>query len=239
VRVIEDFQGADAPPPAGGVPNDTVKMSSLPVMERVKSEPKLPPVDSQPIPANERVKEANGRVRRMITEERNLAAGGRRRLQMAGIAMGIALLAVAAMLKFSPETLWIFKPTTPLKPLPNYTGKDKPLDPNKFKDVAPKPKDKDKEKDKETAPPPRPEVLAADCYQAPPKKGSGLLTIISKRALRVEIDGDKVCQAPVFQLAVAPGRRKIVLTDLKTGQKQEQMLPIAAGTQAKLEAMFK
>lgn len=239
VRVIEDFQGADdaAAPVGGGVPNDTVKMASLPVMERVKSksEPKLSPFESQPIPPSERVKEANGRVRRLLTEEKNLRAIGRRRLQMAGIAMGIALLAVAALLKFSPETLWVFKPNTPVRPLPAFTGKDKPIDPNKFKD-PPKPKDKEKES---APPPPRPEVAAADCYQAPARKGSGLLTVISKRSLRVEIDGDKVCQSPIVQLPVAPGRRKVVLTDLKTGQKQEQMLPIQAGTQAKLEAMFK
>jgi hypothetical protein len=124
-----------------------------------------------------------------------------------------------------------------VKPLPNFTGNQRPIDPNKFKDPAPK---KEKEKEKEvTSPPPRPEVLAADCYQPPPKKGSGLLTIVSSRALRVEIDGERVCQSPVFQLPVAPGRHKVVYSDLKTGQKQEQMLPIAAGKQSKLEAMFK
>ncbi len=229
VRVIEDFAAmespADAPQP---LPNDTLKMPSKPVLDAARAAPPAPalsPFDSQPIPKDERVVEPDGRVRRMITQERSLASTRRRQLQMLGVAIGIGMLGVAALLTFRPQTILLFKPAPPPRPLPtvNPTRNEPRHEVQRPPRELPKPP---------LAPP-------ETCYQPPARKGAGVLTVVTKRPLRVEIDGDKVCQPSFDKVLVAPGRRKIVITDLKTGLKQEQTVPVAAGAHFKLEAFVR
>ena len=85
---------------------------------------------------------------------------------------------------------------------------------------------------------PPPPVLGPSCYTPPPKKGAALLTVSSKRPVRVELDGERIC-TPVVGVPVSPGSHKLTMIDLKSGAREEQTQRFVAGAKQKVEAFLK
>lgn len=230
VRVMEDF---DAKPQT----NDTIESAQLPA---AVSAPKLKPVrsalitapdayamtpaDSQPMGAL-KVRDADGKMRRMITEERTIEAARKQRAKMTALAGTFALVGLVIF----ATAFWMrrngFLPGE--KPQPKIV---RPL-PKPVTDPKPVPK-------------PAPEVMKAptpapapNCYDPPPKKGAGFLTVVKKGAVKVELDGELLCD--LDKVAVKPGQHKLTVTDVKTGNKEDQKIKITAGANTKFEAFLK
>ncbi|MFO0596257.1 MAG: protein kinase [Myxococcaceae bacterium] len=117
---------------------------------------------------------------------------------------------------------------------------DKPDRPQDL-DPAPKPDKPDK-----VDPPPKPKVdkpdkpdkpkQAADCYDAPKGK-TAFLTVESQSAVRVEIDGKRVC-VNATKVPVTAGSHKVTVVEPKTKQEYASTNRFEAGKVVKLMPVF-
>ena len=233
VRMMEDFE---QPSPS----NDTqesaqlVVPAPLPLPKKSSRSPvamttdadayAASPAESQPL--NEaKVRDADGKMRRMITEERSLEASRNQRVKMTILAatfalIGLVIFAAAFWMRSNgylpggaeraTRTPVVLKPSPPEQPNP------RPIE-------IPRP-----------SPTPAPKV---DCYDPPPKKGAGMLTVTKKGSVKVELDGELLCD--LDKVAVKPGPHKLTVTDLKTGVPQTTPFKAAAGATFKFEAISK
>lgn len=90
-------------------------------------------------------------------------------------------------------------------------------------------------------PPPRPAPAAdSTIYDSPPaKRSAGFLTITADAAAVVYIDGRRVKQKPpLTDYPVAPGMRKVVVEQIRTGQKHTEFVSIGRGRSATVNAIF-
>lgn len=183
------------------------------------------PAESQPL-AQQQVRDSDGKLRRMITEERNIEAARKQRAKMMVLA---ATFLVIGLVIFA-SAFWMRRngllpggeppPSKFARPLP-------PVPPPRPVDPRPPPKVADPVK-----PPPVP--ARVPCYDPPPKKGAALLTVVTKKgAYRFELDGEALCD--LDKVPVKPGAHKLTFTDLKTGQKNVQPLKLAPGANFKFD----
>jgi eukaryotic-like serine/threonine-protein kinase len=181
----------------------------------------MTPADSQPI-GEVRIRDEDGKLRRMITEERTLEAARKQRAKMTALA---GMFALVGLIIFA-AAFWMRangylpggapKPQRPIPQLP------KPVEPR----PAPK-----------GAEPVVPVAPKVECYAPPPKKGAALLTIVKKGAVKVELDGELLCD--LDKVPVKPGMHKVTITDLKSGLKEDQKIKLNPGANTKLEAFLK
>ena len=225
VRVMEDFAKVNdtqetIEPPEPAPPKAKPARLPLPTDPEAASYA-MTPADSQPM--NQLlVKEANGKMRRMITEERSLEAARRQRVKMTALAGTFALI---GLLIFA-AAFWMrrngYLPGDPPKvtrPLPARL-EPRPPPPRPIEAVKP--------------PPPAPKV---ECYDPPPKKGAGFLTVTKKAPVKVELDGELLCDHD--KVAVKPGFHRVTITDLKTGLKEDQRIKFTPGANTRLEGFVK
>jgi hypothetical protein len=76
----------------------------------------------------------------------------------------------------------------------------------------------------------------SDCYQ-PPKAPVAFISVQSKRPVRVDIDGVKVCGS-LAKLAVVPGKHRVRIVDSKTEQEYVSVTTFEAGKLFKLVPTF-
>jgi hypothetical protein len=113
---------------------------------------------------------------------------------------------------------------------------EKAFDPNpNLKDPPPKKPDPPPHKD---PPPPPPVKKNPDCYDASPDGKVGYLTVAAATAVRVDVDGKRVC-VNATKLPMTVGPHKIKITDTKTKQEDASSIRIEAGKIVKLTPVFK
>ena len=114
--------------------------------------------------------------------------------------------------KLHPEKAFV--PPPPVKPGTEKPVTEKPPEPGTTKPAQP-----------------------ADCYTAPKGKNA-TLTVSASRAVRVEIDGQRVCGS-LAKVAVEPGNRKVRVVDTKTKQEYVATTRFQSGKAVKLMPTFK
>lgn len=212
VRVIEDFQALEKKPDerhpnqdSGPIPiGDKVRpvlptsqMATYPEEEKPQK-PLFPPVPSAPP--------------RVVTEEKLIRAQAAERRKIALWAVAIAGLGAGAfyfaLLKNEGRVLPAWRPLPGNAP----TVKAPPFRPD-LRAKDPKEPKEPKEPRETTRPAPKdPEPGGKDgCYDAPPRKKSGLLTVSTQRGMSVRVDGVKICGADVTRVPVEPGKHKITV----------------------------
>jgi hypothetical protein len=216
VRVIEDFQAMKDPgqperhpaQDSGPVPIGQKERLVLPTSqmqsvheEEVKKKPLFPPVPPPP---------------RVVTEEKLIRAQAAERRKIAYWALAIAFAGAGAFYYLLTQNAGRVLPawrTIPGAP----TVKAPPFRP----DLRQAPKEPREPRETVKTPPrERPEPSPNDgCYDAPPRKKSGLLTVASSRGMSVRIDGVKVCGADFTRIPVQPGKRKV--TVIQGGKNKE------------------
>jgi len=231
VRMMEDFE---QPSPT----NDTQESAPAPVPKKSSRSPlgmitapdayAATPAESQPL--NEaKVRDADGKMRRMITEERSLEAARKQRVKMTILAATFALVGLVIF----AAAFWMrangYLPGGP----PRVTRPTLPLPPPKPLPDQPMPNPKPVEIARPT-PPPAPKV---NCYDAPPKKGMAMLTVVKKGNVKVELDGELLCD--LDKVPVKPGAHKLTVTDLRSGAKETTPIKLGAGATFKFEALSK
>lgn len=92
--------------------------------------------------------------------------------------------------------------------------------------------------EKEPTPAPIVKKPPSDCYDTTPKGKVGYLTIGASSAVRVELDGKRVC-VNATRLAVAAGTHKLKVTEVKTKLEDVSNLRIEAGKLVKITPVFK
>lgn len=108
---------------------------------------------------------------------------------------------------------------------------------------SPKPKPPEPDLPKKTdlpkpSKPPAPPPPREDCYAPPPSGPQALLTVVLRRAARVELDGVHVCGV-VNKLPVTPGKHVLRVVDGKTKAEWKSTLRLEAGKQAKVDPNFR
>jgi hypothetical protein len=92
--------------------------------------------------------------------------------------------------------------------------------------------------EKDPAPAPVVKKQPSDCYDTTPKGKVGYLTVGASSAVRVEIDGKRVC-VNATKLAVAAGTHKLKVTEVKSKLEDVSNLRIEAGKSVKITPVFK
>ncbi len=140
------------------------------------------------------------------------------RVQWWAITTGLVLLAVAGLIVATKWASSELPPAAEYRPAP-ITSRPRP---------APKP-----------APPPRPAPAAPaeDCYD-PPDHGGGYLTVDTQRVVRVYVDNVRVCASAVRGLAVPPGKHRIRVADVRSGDEQLFDSWFESGRERKLIPLF-
>lgn len=174
------------------------------------------PAESQPIDGRKLVRDSDGRLRRMITEERSLEATRKRQAKMMVLAgtfaiVGFVIFGGAVWMRGqgligAPVTRPVVRDPPPRPPEPRPAPVIKPS-------------------------PPGPKI---DCYDGVPKKGAALLTVVTKVQIKVDLDGQRLCT--LVSVTLSPGPHTVVITDLKTGVKEELKLRFVAGEHKKVVA---
>ncbi len=168
----------------------------------------MTPADSQPYDAP-RIRGSSGK--------RSLEAARRQRAKMSALAVTFAFVGLAIF----GTAFWM-----------RHNGYLPGAPPSKFvRPVLPAPRSPEGVK---PIAPPAPKV---DCYEPAPKKGAALLTVIKRGSVKVELDGELLCD--LDKVPVKPGMHKVTMTDLKTGLKEDQKLKLTAGASTKIEAFLR
>ncbi len=115
--------------------------------------------------------------------------------------------------------------------LPKPDGEAPPRDPAPDKPVKKEAPKKPLEKAPER-------TARSGCYNPPKPAGSAYLTVASARAVRVELDGERLCGA-VTKVPVAPGQHRVRVIDTKTGQEYVSPTRFEAGKIVKLMPEFR
>jgi len=239
VRHIEDFESS---PRNEAVAPDKAETQELPKIFPGKREekaavtekapvvpvPKQPrEAESQPVSLENSIVLPDGKRRRMITEERNIARLEAARKRWIPIVAGSALAALAFLLlgtwKWSSGgAVQVYTPAVVERPRPPPPRRPPPP-------VRPPPPSKLADDD-------RPKVES--CYTT--KKGAplGFLSVDSKKPVTVMIDGDAVCGS-LSKIALPAGLRKIVVIDARTDEKYDAPTRIEAGKTTRLIPIFK
>ncbi len=113
------------------------------------------------------------------------------------------------------------------------------LHPDKaFNPDAPDKKDPSPQVVKPTPPVEKPAPKpAGDCYQSPKSKGLAALTVRSPGAVRVEIDGKRVCTA-VAKVPVTAGMHRVEIVDVKTKREYVSSSRFEAGKTLTITPIF-
>lgn len=229
LKVMEDFE--QLPPK-----NDTIEVAAVepkprpPARAAVITTPDAKeqgyaatPAESQQID-EQKVRDADGKLRRMITEERNIEAARKQRAKMMGLAgtflvFGFVIFAAAVWMRREGllpggPTKTTRVPQLPPKPAPNPDPPPRPP-PQKTAEPAPKPQPK------------------VDCYDPPAKKGAALLTVVPKKGgFKYDLDGALLCD--LDNVAVKPGTHKLGIIDTKAGTRETVVLKLEAGRHKKI-----
>lgn len=186
------------------------------------------PAESQPIAADEAIITPDGKRRRMITEERNLARAEASRKRWIPLVAGSAIAAVA----FLALGAWRWSAGHAVQPYQPPVQAPRPRPPPQVRRPQPPPERPD--------PPPPSRPVVDNCY-AGPKKGApvGYISVSSTRPVAVVIDGDTVCSPTNSRIPVTAGLRKIVVIDPRTKEQYESPTRIEAGKLTRLLPMFK
>lgn len=241
VRVIEDFQALEKKPDERHPDQDS---GPIPVGDKVR--PVLPTSEMSTVPEEEKPKKplfppAPPAPPRVVTEEKLIRAQAAERRKIAFWAVGLAALGAGAfyvaLLKNEGRVLPSWRPlpgnapTVKAPPFrPDLRAKDpkepaEPREPKEPKEVA-RPAAKD------------PDPPGKDgCYDAPPRKKSGLLTVSTQRGMSVRIDGVKICGADVTRIPVEPGKHKI--TVLKGRESFEAVQRFEVGKEVRVVPVFR
>ena len=241
VRVIEDFQ-AVAPQTT-----DTLE-EPLPVLmprHPPRPEPAPPPpapatvetpamgpTDSQPL-SGPVVIEPGGKRRRLLSGELRLLQLAKKRRGLLVVAALIASLGAAAL-------AWVALRTR----VPDFVPPRKGTKPARQVARANPPTDAPSVPHPEPLPPLRPVPRPAPpeppepCYAPPAGRKTGTLAVSARGPVVVRVDGQKVCGA-VGRIPVEVGRRRVRITDSRTGEEFEAAQRIEARKTAKLVPVFR
>ncbi len=237
MRMAQDFEPTDrTDPTVAALVDDTLPIATAPRKPPPATLVEIPsyaatPGDSQPLD-QPLVRDSDGKLRRMITEERSLASTRQRQARMMALAgsfmiVGFLIFGVTVWLRGQGMIGGqVRRPVEPPPPPPRLA--DRPVD---------RPVDRPIER---ANPPPRPVLPPGprpDCYDAPSKKGAALLTVAFKSPIKVDLDGQRLCT--LNSVAVTPGPHTVLITDTKTGVKEEHKLRFVAGANTKLEAFLR
>ncbi|MBL8955379.1 MAG: serine/threonine protein kinase [Myxococcaceae bacterium] len=212
---------AERAAPERAVPERSAPERSAPVTEPPH------PAESQPVTMENSIVGDDGKRRRMITEERNLAKAEAARKRWVTIVAGSAFAALA----FLAIGMWRWSAG---EEVPQYVPP--PVERQRTvrrppPQAQPKPTPREREKDDD-----RPKV--ENCYAPKKSQPTGVLSVTATKAITVSIDDDMVCGSH-SRILVNVGTRKIVVTDARTGEKQVSSTRIEQNKQIRLIPIFK